>query len=173
MEYVTLSNGKKVDWDEFSRWSDSKQVRNINPPNLGKDFGDEFRQKMSAIVIASYRNGTRKKTRNTGSRNGFSRGVVTPLGKFESIKESALAHGVLSSTMRSWILKNKEGYHYLDLDKARVTTLRKPSRSASKAVITPFGKFDSMVDAAKFEGVRAQTLREWVKNSNRSDYEFF
>ena len=70
-------------------------------------------------------------------------------------------------------LKNKEGYHYLDLDKARVTTLRKPSRSASKAVITPFGKFDSMVDAAKFEGVRVQTLREWVKNSNRSDYEFF
>jgi hypothetical protein len=40
-------------------------------------------------------------------------------------------------------------------------------------VITPFGKFDSMVDAAKFEGVRVQTLREWVKNSNRSDYEFF
>ena len=78
MEYVTLANGKKVDWDEFSRWSDSKQVRNINPPNLGKDFGDEFRQKMSAIVIASCRNGTRKKTRNTGSRNGFSRGVVTP-----------------------------------------------------------------------------------------------
>jgi hypothetical protein len=30
-----------------------------------------------------------------------------------------------------------------------------------------------MVDAAKFEGVRVQTLREWVKNSNRSDYEFF
>lgn len=45
-------------------------------------------------------------------------------------------------------------------------------KGSSKTVITRFGKFDSMVDATKFEGVRVQTLPEWVKNSIRLDYEF-
>jgi hypothetical protein len=45
-------------------------------------------------------------------------------------------------------------------------------KGSSKTLIIPFGKFDSMVDAAKFERVRVQTLPEWVKNSNRSDCQF-
>ena len=46
MEYVTLANGNKVDWDEFSTWSARKQNQNINPSNKGKKFSEESKMKI-------------------------------------------------------------------------------------------------------------------------------
>jgi transposase-like protein len=169
MDYVTLANGEKVAWEEFSKWSYPKQVRNINPPNLGKDFGEDFKIKMSEIVKESIKNGTRNKTRNFGKKNGSSRGVLTPIGQFASVRETAHAFGVLPETIRRWIL-TKNDFNFLDGKNDKQPSKRKPSKSSAIAVVTPHGTFESMVQAAIFEGVRVQTLREWVKNPNRHEY---
>ena len=68
---VKLSNGSSVSWDEFSRWSYPKQVRNLNPPNLGKDFGVEFRKKMSSLVKEGHKNNLRKRNLSSKAPNSL------------------------------------------------------------------------------------------------------
>ena len=110
MEYVTLSNGKKVDWDEFSTWSAYKQIRNINPSNKGTKYSEESKMKIRQARQNELLNGAGQFFK--GGRNPNARKVSTPNGVFETLKEAGIFYKVGGAKVREWIKKGKEGFSF-------------------------------------------------------------
>ena len=108
MEYVTLANGKKVDWDEFSTWSAIKQTRNLNPSNKGTKYSEESKMKIRQARQNELLNGTGQFFK--GGKNPNARKVSTPNGVFETIKEAGIFYNVSRSKISEWIKKGKEGF---------------------------------------------------------------
>ena len=108
MDYVTLANGKIVDWDEFSQWSGNKQKMSIIPPNKGRKFSEEFKEKIRQARKNEILNGTRIIIK--GGESKCARSVSTPNGMFETIKEAGIFYKVRGSTIRDWIKNGKVGF---------------------------------------------------------------
>ena len=47
-----------------------------------------------------------------GGNNGRAINVMTPLGKYATLKEAGIAHNVRWDTVKNWIKKGKEGFKY-------------------------------------------------------------
>ena len=139
MEYVILANGKKVEWDEFSKWSKIKQQHNLIPKNT--------------------------------------RGVITPHGKFSSIAKASNFYGVKGGTIRDWIKNKKNGFAYvgsLGISTNSKNTYRASgaNNKRSRAVITPFGRFDTVKDASAFLKIHSNTLRNRIRDCSSGEYRF-
>jgi hypothetical protein len=135
---VTLGNGKQVSWEEFSNWS-SYQQRTIKP------------------------------FKNTGSNNGSSRPVMTPDGKFDSMIEACRFYGV-TRTFLSYRLKSKKYSDFYFL-----TTSQNPmhdKNNGPKAVITPFGRFNSIKSAADQYCVTEAVMKNWIKSTTKRCFSF-
>ena len=113
MEYVTLANGKKVEWDEFSTWSNSKQLRSIRPPNAGKIGAKGVGKKISETRRLNAANGHQHRILRDGDHVS-SKSILTPAGEFSSLKKAAEHYSVGGQTLRSWIKKGVVGFAYLN-----------------------------------------------------------
>ena len=175
MEYVTLANGKKVDWDEFSKWSAVKQNNCINPANKGRKFNDEFKENARKSIKNQIFNGTRKIIKGGEHRNA--RKVSTPNGVFDSIKEAGLFYNVRGSTIRDWIKKGKSGFVFSSPPLVRCSPTKKgglsgSSNGSARAVITPSGRFGTVKEAISFLGVTAGMLNYKIKSSSNGEYRY-
>ena len=175
MEYVTLSNGKKVDWDEFSTWSAIKQNFCINPPNKGRKFNEEFKEKIRQARKNEMLNGTRKIIK--GGEHPHSRIVSTPNGVFETIKEAGIFYKVRGSTIMNWIKNGKEGFAFSSPPPVRSAPIKKgglsgSSNGSARAVITPRGRFDTVKEATSFLGITAGMLSYKIKNSSNGEFRY-
>ena len=171
MDYVTLANGEKVEWDEFSKWSSLKQRFNVDPPNKGKIFKESIRKKMSESMCNAKRSGDVKIL--TGGEHPGSRKVLTPEGEFCSIKEAANHYNTTGKTIRAWIDSGKAGFKYLSPKPIKKSpNLANGNQFKSKAVLTPEGRFKSMKECSDALGISLHTLRVRIANPIYDEYRF-
>jgi hypothetical protein len=169
---VTLANGKKVPWDEFSTWSIFKQTGSLFPAvkngtikgkrKVSREWNLE-RSLSTSLALKTSFSKIRKITRNFGSTNGSSKAVVTPMGEFPSRVSAAKHYGVRSRKMYDWIQsENYPDFYYREHSNALPQTL------GSKSVITPDGNFSSLEAAARHYKVTTRTIKNWIKNKPES-----
>ena len=175
MDYVTLSNGKKVDWDEFSTWSAIKQNNCINPSNKGRKFSAEFKENVRQSIKNQILNGTRKIIKGGVHRNA--RKVSTPNGVFETLKEAGIFYKVRGSTIRAWIKNGKEGFAFSSPPPVRSAPIKKgglsgSSNGSARAVITPHGRFGTVKEAISFLGITAEMLYSKIMNSSNGEFRY-
>lgn len=175
MDYVTLSNGKKVDWDEFSKWSSIKQKMSINPPNKGRKFSEEFKKNISQRRRMDIATG--KSVAIKGGKHANSRSVTTPDGYFETVKEAGLHYSVRGSTIREWIKRGKDGFQYSSPPTPRKAPTKKGGVSgglnkSARAVLTPIGRFCSLKEAATALEITVGQLSLRIKKSANGEYAY-
>ena len=159
---VTLANGKTVSLDEFLTWNPSKQNNQLRPPNLGRIFGKEHKEKIINSRKKSKENGVVYKTKNGGDAP-ISRTVKTPNGIFSSIGEAARSHNVDGPTIRRRVEIGLVGYEFLSV----LMNRKKPDPTKNKnsrKVKTPIGIFDTISQAASAYHVNGSTIRNWINN---------
>lgn len=81
---------------------------------------DNFEEIITPLLGVSYRISninvlTYFKPRKKQVYNKKSKVVITPMGKFNSLSEAALAHGLSTSTICARLKKGHEGYEYVKL----------------------------------------------------------
>ena len=101
--------------------------------------------------------------------HGMARRVKTPLGYFPYVGAAAEAHGVSNKTLNRRCLENPDEYYYLDPPKQARTGLASPN---AKRVVTPFGVFNSTMEAAVALNISRDTLRYKIKSEFIKDYYF-
>jgi hypothetical protein len=175
MDYVTLANGKIVDWDEFSQWSGNKQKMSIIPPNKGRKFSEEFKEKIRQARKNEMLNGTRVIIK--GGESKCARSVSSPHGVFETIKETGIFYKVRGSTVRDWIKNGKEGFVFSSPPMVRKVPTNKGGRSGSsngsaRSVITPSGRFSTIKEASSFLGISRGMLSYLIKKSSNGEYRY-
>jgi hypothetical protein len=99
--------------------------------------------------------------------------TVTPLGNFESRAEAARAHGIDAGTISNWVKKGVPGFGYsqekdqkkllFDQEVFQKRQSARVSRALHKAVVTPFGEFQSIRSAAIAMGIDRSTLADRIK----------
>ena len=175
MEYVTLANGKKVEWDEFCQWSAVKQHQSLNPSNKGRKFSAEFKENVRQSIKNQILNGTRKIIKGGVHRNA--RKVSTPNGVFETLKEAGIFYKVRGSTIRAWIKNGKEGFAFSSPPPVRSAPIKKgglsgSSNGSARAVITPHGRFGTVKEAISFLGITAEMLYSKIMNSSNGEFRY-
>ena len=175
MEYVTLANGNKVDWDEFSSWSAYKQNQNINPSYKGRKCSEESKMKIRQARQNEQLNGTAQFCK--GGQHPFARKVSTPNGVFETLKEAGIFYKVRGSKVREWIKKGKDGFLFSSPLKVRNEPKKKgglsgSNHSSARAVITPRGRFGTAKEAAFCLGISLVELRKTIKQSSNGEYRY-
>ena len=176
MEYVTLANGNKVDWDEFSSWSACKQNQSINPSYKGKIFykvsGSKVREWIKkgkdGFLFSSppiVRNEPKKKGGFSGSNHSSARAVITPSGRFGTAKEAAFFLGISVDKLRKIIKQSSNGeYRY----ESESRTIRVNPNSIR--IMTPAGEFDSINSAALHFGVSFESMRNKAMSVHMPEY---
>ena len=143
--YVTISNGAKVPFEEFERWSQHKQRMHTDHPIRKINWGLTHSKKMSEIVKAQYQAGIRINNWNYGKCNGQSIAVMTPAGQFETLKSAATYYRVDTSILKGWITNQPNKFYYVNPLSAEEIRKLRPGK---RAVITPAGKFETIWWAA-------------------------
>ncbi len=118
----------------------------------GKD-GFEF------ITPPSIRKEPHKKGGRSGGENGSARSVITPQGKFESLKAASLHFCVSTGVMSNWIknVKSKEFFYEKEI------VIRKAFKNLNKRTIkTPDGIFNGLKEAGDYYGVCGESIRQRI-----------
>ena len=111
----------------------------------------------------------RKIVAAAGGEHGMSRRVKTPLGYFNYVGAASKAHGITNKSIARRCLENPDEYYYLDPP----TQQRFGNKSKNaKRVVTPFGTFESTMEAAISIGISRETLRYKIKSEHMKDYYF-
>jgi len=167
--YVTISNGTKVPFEEFEKWSQHKQRMHTDHPIRQVKWGLDHSDKMSQIVKAQYQFGTRIKNWNYGKRNGQSVAVMTPAGEFETIKSAAAHYRVGAATLKELIKSKPNDFYYINqLPTEKIRKLRPGKRP----VMTPEGKFEAINSAARHYGVSPRTIKTWIRTMRKAEFKY-
>ena len=166
---ITLSNGKEVLLEEFSSWSKHKQKISLFPPNKGRKFGEDFKNKIRESRKKGLELGTIKII--SGGDHVNARKVMTPKGYFDCLKDAAIAFDVRGATLRDWIKKNKDGFYFVDKARPRKPQSKKGGLSgvknkAAKAILTPEGRFDSIKAAGLHFGLNPEDFGVLLKTQS-------
>ena len=173
---VITASGKVVPLEEFLTWSQSSQLRSMNPPRLGTKWTDELRSKVINTKRKSKESGVIYKVLRGGDHL-WARKVTTPLGEFDSLGNAAVALGVTGQTIRKWINSGKDGYSFLTppinrkdpISKGGASGLDNPS---AKCVVTPDGTFPTINSAAEYYSVSRDEIRKWIKKTRVNEFKF-
>jgi len=156
-DIIKLANGKEVAWDEFSKWSATKQKSNtINPtmrkvqtplgifPSIASAAlannisAHSLRRKLNSNEFDEFRyidnqkNSHKNRVYNTkGEANPMARRIMTPLGQFETLNSAAAALNISLDVLNKRSKSEKfKDYYYLDSRVKRVP--RKNPSNAGK-----------------------------------------
>jgi hypothetical protein len=166
---VTLPNGLEIDWNIFVKWSDHRQKMFLDHPTRDIKWDNNHCTKMRKIVKQSYENGTRKINWNYGEKNGQARAVITPAGRFPSIRSACSQYGINASKLRHWMkVKPNDFYFEQFLSNAEINLLR----PGMKAVKTPEGNFPSIAAAARHYKVGERTIKTWIRGMRSTEFSY-
>jgi transposase len=161
---VSLANGQQVPWDEFSSWTASKQSASQRNLRENFDWRLKYSQKLSAIHHKKHEMGQANLVSSRGKDNASSRAVITPDGKFETLKTAAMHYGISTPTLSKWIRDDRYvGFKFVE---------EKPKYSLTKPVVvnTPNGQFKSKAAAARHFGVTVGVIKTWLSNVDGFSY---
>ena len=111
-----------------------------------------------------------------GGSNGSARSVMTPIGEFSTIKEAYTALKIDMTTLYKRLKDEKyENYYYSDGNISKPKKINKnPAKgagnAASRAVMTPIGKFSTLREAHTALGISRPTLVSRLRDSEKKDY---
>jgi len=120
LEKIILANGKEISWEEFSLWSERKQETNLIPKSketkakMRKASADrwkneEYKAKIKEKLVGRvYSDDSKLKMSNLGGT-----GIMTPKGKFPSIRAASRAFNVSDTAVRNWLWKSKTDQFYI------------------------------------------------------------
>lgn len=173
---VTLRNGSKVSWKEFSRWSFKKQKYNLEKiEGLFTGSESEIRRQFECRKKA---NSEGRNWALSGGKQSLARKVLTPKGVCQTITEAAKLYSVDGGTIRNWINRGKTGFYFLTPAKlgyssnAKVGRVSGEANPSSRAVLSPRGRFPTLISAARAFGVGGGTMREWIKKSKSDQFRY-
>ena len=109
----------------------------------------------------------------SGENSGVSRVVITPLGRFGSVREAARAHNVNHSVISKKAGSNQmmhQGYYYEDEGDHKKTERSMKGRHRGKRVHTPEGVFESVRAAGAHYKVYHSTISKWCKQDPLNFY---
>jgi len=117
---IRLVNGNEVSWEEFRTWSAYQQhislvaVSNETRQKLSNSKKSkwqdmEYRTKMSKAHVGKLHLESTKQI--LSKKNGTE--IVTPIGRFQSIRSAARAYNVSDTTMRKWLWISKPIEFYI------------------------------------------------------------
>lgn len=177
MDFVTLSNGTKVEWEEFSKWSAYKQYQSMLPNNKGKKRpqSDEARKKRADKMRMKKINGELNNVK--GADHPQARKVKTPDGEFETLGAAGKYYSVSGARIREWIKRNKQGFEFITPPLTRQSTRPKTiltgsEHKSSRAVVTPLGTFGSLKEAAQALGIPSRSLIQKIKKCENEEYKY-
>lgn len=111
-----------------------------------------------------------------GGSNGSARSVMTPIGEFSTIKEAYTALKIDMTTLYKRLKDEKyDDYYYSDSNTSKPKKINKnPAKgagnAASRAVMTPIGKFSTLREAHTALGISRPTLVSRLRDSEKKDY---
>ena len=106
----------------------------------------------------------------TGRENKSSREVITPLGKFPTIKQAAAELGISTGSLTYKLRYCKSGeYSYAKESEPRKIGLN-PNRVK---VVTPDGVFETITDAARHYGIKGESMRYRIKSKYMPEFYCF
>lgn len=120
LDTITLTNGEEISWEEFSLWSERKQKTNLIPKSketrekirnstIERWSDDEYRARIrNKLVGRIHSDDTKLKLSKLGGT-----GIMTPKGKFPSIRAASRAFNVSDSAIRNWLWKSKTEEFYI------------------------------------------------------------
>ena len=128
LDKIKLANGNEVSWEEFRTWSAYQQhislvaVSNetrqkLRNSKLSKWQDGEYRTKMSKAHVGKLHLESTKQI--LSKKNGTE--IVTPIGRFQSIRSAARAYNVSDTTMRKWLWVSKPIEFYIANDPKKTT----------------------------------------------------
>ena len=107
--------------------------------------------------------------KNVGSNNGSSRPVMTPDGKFDSVRDACRFYGVTRMFLTYRLTSPKYAdFYYLEF----CVNPSHELNNGPKAVNTPLGRFNSIKSAADQYGVSEAVMKNWIKNTNNKSFSF-
>lgn len=120
LETITLVNGKEVSWEEFSLWSKRKQEANliarsketkdkIRKATVERWKNPEYKARLKDKQVGrAYSDDSKLKMSKLGGT-----GIMTPKGKFPSIRAASRAFNVSDTAVRNWLWKSKTDEFYI------------------------------------------------------------
>jgi len=104
----------------------------------------------------------------SGSKNKSSRAILTPEGRFETIKEAAAFFGLSKGAFSNELKKPNSLFKYVD----NKVSQRIFKILNQRQVITPLGRFSSINSAANHYGMSSEGMRYRLNSKNWSDFYF-
>jgi hypothetical protein len=133
-----------------------------------RDWIQSGKEGFEFLTPPKVRMAPRKKGGASGHKNGSARAVITPEGRFETLKMAAEHHRVSKAKISNLIKKDSENYKYeKELDKPRVF-----KNLNLKCIKTPDGIFNGLQDAAKFYGVCSESIRQRISKMKWEGWEY-
>ncbi|TXI12070.1 MAG: hypothetical protein E6Q68_04600 [Polynucleobacter sp.] len=167
--YVTMANGTKVPFDEFSKWSNHKQRMMTDHPIRNIEWDVNHCDKMRRIVKEQYESGMRTRPGNWGASNGQSIAVITPQGQFQTLKAAAKSYDIDVATLKEWLVLCPQQFSYAnplsDED-------RKKLQPGVRAVLTPAGRFESIAASARHYEVGVRTIKTWIRTMRKDEFKY-
>jgi hypothetical protein len=144
---LKLNNGEQVSVDEFITWHPAKQWRLTVPI-------EEYKANIERTKAAN------------------SHAVITPLGKFSSMRAACKALGISSPTLRGYIHNSAyPDYRFADeKNLIEKSVLNKIYITGKKRTVTPLGIFSSKIEAAVAHGL---TKGQFERVMKKNPKEFF
>ena len=164
LHMVTLGNGKQVSWEEFSKWPAPKQSASQRKLRENFAWRLKYSQKLSLIHHKKHEMGKANLVSSRGKDNASSRAVITPDGKFETLKSAAMHYRISMPTLGKWLRDDRYvGFKFAE---------EKPKYSLTKPVVvnTPDGQFKSKAAAARHFGVTVGVIKTWLSNVDGFSY---
>lgn len=155
---VTLPNGKLIPWDIFSTWNAHKQSASLRGIRENFEWRANQSQKLSTIHKNKHKNGLANLVSSSGKNNASSKAVITPEGKFETLRSAASHFNVSTYTIGKWLRDDRfVGFKFVDEHQTSI-----PYRPV--VVVTPDGQFNSKAAASRHYGVSVGVIATWLSN---------
>jgi hypothetical protein len=113
-----------------------------------------------------------------GGSNGSARRVMTPFGEFNSVREAYIALKIDMTTLYKRLNSDDHPeYYYSDKKikkekKLNENRAKGSTNAASRAVITPLGRFSTIREAHTALGISRPTLINRIRDKNYVDYRY-
>ena len=144
---LKLQNGKKISLDDFNSLPSNKQTMLTKTTEELNEISEKISLKKR-------------------------KAVNTPKGQFSNMSDAAKALNISYNTLRNLCINTAYPKYEIVNPSARDISqyFYKEHKGGTKSIVTPVGKFDSMVAASRALGISVDALGKLIKHDNKNYY---
>ena len=136
----------------------------------GSTIRDWIKNGKDGFIFSSpppVRSAPTKKGGLSGSNNGSARAVITPYGRFDTVKEAASFLEITAGMLSHLIKRSSNGEFRYESESKGFKVGIDPN---SKRIMTPSGEFDTIASAAKHFGISLEGMRYRAKSVHKPEF---